>query len=285
MALDKCEKVKRRSKRLNFLEKGEHEVPLQPTSPHRKPRVKRVVAPMSPKKETVVDSKGSLSRKVEGSLRGAFQHVIGVDEAGRGPLAGPVVAAACWVADGVEFDGIMDSKKMTQESVREEVYARLVAHPEVRFAVSIQAHTVIDDINILQATMRAMRLATEDLLKKGGHAIVAHESIALVDGNRAPENMPTAEARFVIKGDASVFSIAAASVVAKVTRDRLMHALDKEFPQYGFSQHKGYGTAMHMQALHTHGPCPVHRLTYAPVRKSFEQHANAIASAPPSAKD
>jgi ribonuclease HII len=217
-------------------------------------------------------NKNSLTRAAEVKLRGQHRFVIGVDEAGRGPLAGPVVAAACYVADGVLLDGIMDSKKLTSEAVRETTYDMLVSHPAVHWGVCVVDHTEVDRINILQASLQAMRRATEDLLGKAPGNLTAAfpvvaETVALVDGNRVPVDMPVA-AEFVIKGDGHIFSIAAASVIAKVTRDRIMHQLDRQYPEYGFAQHKGYGTQLHMQRLWEYGPSAVHRLTYAPVAKA-----------------
>jgi ribonuclease HII len=247
------------------------------------------------KEPTKGTTKGTLSRSVEVKERGTYPFAIGVDEAGRGPLAGPVVAAACYIGDGVVgIDGVMDSKLVSDESKRERLYDTIVSHPEVVWGVSVVDRAVIDDINILQATMVAMRQATEDLLKKRPSLSLVHTEplaatskgkgssgsgsgtdreggrgggcVALIDGNRCPENMPV-PSKFIIKGDGKIFSIAAASIIAKVTRDRIMHALHAEYPVYGFNQHKGYGTAVHMTALAKHGPCPCHRFSYAPVAK------------------
>ena len=198
-------------------------------------------------------------------MRGNFDHVIGVDEAGRGPLAGPVVAAACFIPKGTELEGIVDSKLVTKEETRERLYEQLISHPNVRWGVCIVDHATIDRINILQATMQAMRNATIDLLSKE-HPDLEKTCLALIDGNRVPENMPV-EATSVIKGDGCIFSIAAASLIAKVTRDRIMLDADKKYPEYNFAKHKGYGTKEHMAAITTHGPCPIHRLTFRPIRK------------------
>jgi ribonuclease HII len=217
-------------------------------------------APASPLKKAK-----SLSRAAEDAMKGEYEYIIGVDEAGRGPLAGPVVAAACHIEVGAQIDGIIDSKQQTSEEDREIIYEQLTSHPGVTWGVSIIDHKRIDEINILQATMEAMRISTENLLKsKGAKAskLKGSKCLALIDGNRVPSDMPTQDCRFVIKGDGHIFSIAAASIIAKVTRDRIMLALDKKYPQYGFAQHKGYPTFAHRSALVKHGPCPVHRMTY-----------------------
>ena len=225
-----------------------------------------------PRKKTVQGEKkefGSLSRNAEINAKGtSFEFIIGVDEAGRGPLAGPVVAAACMIDNSVKtIDGIMDSKALTKESDREIVYEHLINTPGVEYDVSIIDHQKIDEINILQATMLAMKKSTEGLLNKlQKNKINSKKFIALIDGNRVPEQMPI-ESKFVIKGDASIFSIAAASVIAKVTRDRIMLDLHNQYPMYNFMQHKGYPTGEHVRALAKYGPCPIHRYSYGPVKK------------------
>ena len=188
--------------------------------------------------------------------------VAGVDEAGCGPLAGPVVAAAVifpasWLRAGLcaKLRGLNDSKQLTEEQ-REKYFAILTAHPEVRRAIaSVDAET-IDRINIHQAAHRAMNLALEQLEPPPEHV--------LVDGR------PVKSMRFpstpLVKGDARSYSIAAASVLAKVTRDRMMVDFDRQYPAYGFAAHKGYGTPQHLEAIRQHGPCPIHRRTFAPFR-------------------
>lgn len=179
--------------------------------------------------------------------------VCGIDEAGRGPWAGPVVAAA------VIFDprripkGLNDSKKLSEAS-REELYSEITAVAQVGTGiVSVQ---MIDNVNILQATFAAMCRAVANL--------ATPPTLALVDGNRAPD-LPCA-VRTIISGDAKSVSIAAASIIAKVTRDRMMVELDEVFPAYGFAAHKGYGTAAHAAALAEHGPCAAHRVSFSPIR-------------------
>jgi ribonuclease HII len=179
--------------------------------------------------------------------------VAGVDEAGRGPLAGPVVAAAVILDDLNPIAGLADSKKLTPAR-RERLYDEIRAKA---LCCSIAEASVeeIDTLNILQATLLAMRRAVEGLRLKPAKV--------LVDGNRLPVLDVLAEA--IVKGDAKVPAISAASILAKVHRDRWCADYDREFPQYGFAAHKGYGTAEHIAALREHGACPQHRKSFAPV--------------------
>jgi ribonuclease HII len=184
--------------------------------------------------------------------------VAGVDEAGRGPLAGPVVAAAVILDDLHPIAGLADSKKLTPAR-REKLYDEIRAKA---LCCSIAEASVeeIDQLNILQATMLAMRRAVMGLRLK--------PVMVLVDGNRLPTLDIQAEA--IVKGDALVPAISAASILAKVHRDRLCDTLHAEHPQYGFATHKGYPTAEHLAALRQHGACPQHRRSYAPVRAVIE---------------
>jgi ribonuclease HII len=179
--------------------------------------------------------------------------VAGVDEAGRGPLAGPVVAAAVILDELHPIRGLADSKKLTAKR-REQLYNEILAKA---LCCSIAEASVeeIERLNILQATMLAMQRAVEGLRLKPGHV--------LVDGNRLPTLRMTSEA--IVKGDSLVPAISAASILAKVTRDRWCAQVDLDYPQYGFAGHKGYGTAAHLAALQAHGACPLHRKTFAPV--------------------
>lgn len=192
-------------------------------------------------------------------------------------MAGPVVTAACYITNGVFIEGIKDSKQ-TKEEEREEMYEILIKHPDVHWAATVVSHTEIDEVNILQATMNGMRRSTVDLLKKLEKQKLKGSYIALVDGNRVPTEMPI-DAEYVIKGDGSIFSIAAASIIAKVTRDRIMLELDKEFPQYNLAQHKGYPTFEHRTLLMKHGPCRIHRTSYAPVKLAMQAQENRLARA------
>ena len=187
--------------------------------------------------------------------------LAGVDEAGRGPLAGPVVAAAvifpgAWFVAGIpsELKELNDSKQLT-EAQRERFFGLLTQHPEVEHAIAIVGAEVIDAINILQATHRAMNEALRPLRPQH----------ALVDGLRVKSL--TVPQTPLVKGDARSYSIAAASVLAKVTRDRLMVAADTNWPGYGFARHKGYGTPEHLAALAALGPCPLHRRSFAPLKQ------------------
>ena len=179
--------------------------------------------------------------------------VAGVDEAGRGPLAGPVVAAAVILDDQRPIKGLNDSKKLSAKQ-RERLYDEIRAKA-LCCSVAQASVEEIDQLNILQATMLAMKRAVEGLRLK--------PSKVLVDGNRLPVLDVLAEA--IVKGDATVPAISAASILAKVTRDRWCAELDAAYPQYGFAGHKGYGTAEHLAALQAHGACPEHRKTFAPV--------------------
>ena len=179
--------------------------------------------------------------------------IAGVDEAGRGPLAGPVVAAAVILDDQNPIAGLNDSKKLSalrREKLFDEIRAKALCCSIAQASVE-----EIDEINLLQATLLAMRRAVDGLRLKPAKV--------LVDGNRLPVLDVLAEA--IVKGDATVPAISAASILAKVTRDRWCATLDQQYPQYGFAGHKGYGTAEHLAALQAHGACPEHRKTFAPV--------------------
>lgn len=188
--------------------------------------------------------------------------VAGVDEAGRGPLAGPVVAAAAvlpvkWSKTGLprELEGLNDSKQLTPLQ-REVFFTFLTACGEVEYAVAQIDSVRIDEINILRATHQAMNAALMELAPQPQHALVDGRPVKTL---RVPQTA-------IIKGDARSYSIAAASVLAKVTRDRFMCEFDRQWPVYGFAEHKGYGTARHLAAIAAHGPCPIHRKSFAPIR-------------------
>ncbi|MFC7408325.1 ribonuclease HII [Hydrogenophaga atypica] len=187
--------------------------------------------------------------------------VAGVDEAGRGPLAGPVVAAAVILDDLHPIAGLADSKKLSPAK-RERLYDEIRAKA-LCCSVAEASVEEIDRLNILQATLLAMRRAVEGLRLKPAKV--------LVDGNRLPPLPMLAEA--IVKGDSKVAAISAASILAKVTRDRWCAQYHAEFPAYGFDGHKGYGTAEHLSALRLYGPCPQHRRSFAPVAESLKMHA------------
>lgn len=179
-----------------------------------------------------------------------LRYVAGVDEAGRGPLAGPVVAAAVVFKPSTHIEGVQDSKALSP-AIREELYERITAEA-VSYAVGIVDHCVIDAINILQATYRAMHEALRNL--------ACTPDYVLVDGNRFTDTgIPFTT---LVDGDARCFSIAAASIVAKVTRDRLMVEYDRLYPGYGFARHKGYATPEHRQAIRERGLCEIHRRSF-----------------------
>lgn len=186
------------------------------------------------------------------------EHLIaGVDEAGRGPLAGPVIAGAVILDPRQPIAGLADSKKLTERK-REQLFEE-IRHKALAWAVARATPKEIDDINILQASLLAMQRAVARLS--------VPPTLVLVDGNKAPEF--SCPARAIVRGDQLEASISAASIVAKVLRDRVMRMLDKKYPSYGFAGHKGYPTESHMKALQQHGPCRVHRRSYAPVMISL----------------
>ena len=180
-----------------------------------------------------------------------IKYICGVDEAGRGPLAGPVFAAAVILPEDFEIEGLNDSKKLSEKK-RDLLFDEIIEHA---LAYSIQAvdHKTIDEINILEATMLAMKTAVENLSIKPERVFI--------DGNRVPKNMEV-PAEFVIKGDATSASIAAASILAKVSSDRFMLEIDKKYPEYCFAKHKGFGTKLHYEKIREFGPSEIHRLTF-----------------------
>lgn len=197
--------------------------------------------------------------KHENALRQTgFKIIAGIDEAGRGPLAGPVVAAAVILPSKFRHARIDDSKKLMPEQ-REEVYEALTCRPDIAWAVSVVEHDEIDRFNILRASHEAMRRAVRALALTPEHA--------LVDG--LPVRPFPVPHTAIVKGDAKCKSIAAASILAKVTRDRIMIRMDLEYPPYGFAQHKGYATGLHIERLKIHGPCPIHRRTFLPVAEQL----------------
>ncbi len=183
--------------------------------------------------------------------------VAGVDEAGRGPLAGPVVVAAVVLNPDRPIDGLDDSKKLNEKR-REELFALIMEQCLAWTVIEIDA-AEIDRINILQATLLGMKQAVEQL--------VPPPSLALIDGNQAPDL--NCIVRTIVRGDSLEPAISAASILAKVTRDRLMKKLHIDYPDYGFDRHKGYPTADHLVRLVRYGPCPIHRRSFAPVKKAL----------------
>ena len=179
-----------------------------------------------------------------------YNLIAGVDEAGRGPLAGPVVAAAVSLAPGWQFEGLNDSKKLSAKT-REKLFS-IIKNQVLGYGIGIVDVATIDEINILQAALLAMKHAVEALPEK--------PNLLLIDGNKCIDS--EVEQWAIIKGDTLSQSVAAASVLAKVTRDKLMNQYHEQFPQYAFNKHKGYGTRLHRDLIREHGPSPIHRRTF-----------------------
>lgn len=178
------------------------------------------------------------------------QCICGVDEAGRGPLAGPVYAAAVILPLGCEIEGLNDSKKLSEK--KRELLFETICEKAVSFGIGLADEREIDEINILQATFMAMKRAVE--------ALSVRPDWVMVDGNRMP--LLSVPGETIIKGDGCSASIAAASILAKVSRDRVLRELDNQYPMYGFAKHKGYGTKVHYEAIQTYGILPVHRMSF-----------------------
>ena len=185
------------------------------------------------------------------AMEQGYTLICGVDEAGRGPLAGPVCAAAVILPKDLEIPGLNDSKKLTEKK-REALYD-VITEKALAYGIAMVSEQEIDEINILQATFLAMKGAVEALSVK--------PDFVLIDGNREPD-LGELPLKTIVKGDSRSANIAAASILAKVTRDRYMMAIDGEYPQYSFAVHKGYGTQKHYAALREFGPCPAHRRTF-----------------------
>ncbi len=186
-------------------------------------------------------------------LKQQEKRIAGVDEAGRGPLAGPVIAAAVILDPNQPISGLKDSKKLSEKK-REQLFPLIQKHA-LAWAIGQATVEEIDQLNILQAALLAMQRAVA--------ALTCLPDLALIDGNRCP--LLPCESQAIIAGDQTVPAISAASIIAKVTRDRAMLLLHEQFPQYGFNQHKGYPTSSHLKALNQHGPTPLHRRSFAPV--------------------
>ena len=187
-----------------------------------------------------------------------LQRIAGIDEAGRGPLAGPVIAAAVMLPPNFRLRGLNDSKQLSCLA-RESYYEALVSNPEVIFGIGLASVAEIDQVNILRATHLAMQRAVSGLVSLPEHL--------LIDG--LPVSAFSLPQTAIVDGDARSFSIAAASVIAKVTRDRMMVSWHEEFPVYKFARNKGYGTPEHLEKLRSHGPCLLHRRTFAPVAQTY----------------
>lgn len=192
----------------------------------------------------------------ESACRDRYTVVCGIDEAGRGPLAGPVVAGAVVLPRDFTDEILTDSKKLSEKK-REQLYERLTTSMNIDWCIALATVEEIDEFNILRATHLAMRRAAEGLKQRPGYC--------LIDGLPVPGFPLPSEG--IVKGDAKSLSIAAASIIAKVGRDRMMVKLDSEYPGYGFAKHKGYGTKQHCKAIVEQGPCAAHRKSFAPIRQ------------------
>ena len=191
-------------------------------------------------------------KQYENELRNkGYKYICGIDEAGRGPLAGPVVVASVIMPENSMIEGINDSKKVSEKK-REKLYD-LILEEAISYGVGIIGQDEIDDINILNATKKGLTVSLKELTKKPDLIIV--DALTNIDTLGTPYES-------IIKGDAKCYSISAASIIAKVTRDRIMREWDKIYPQYGFAQHKGYGTSAHISSIKEYGPCPLHRKTF-----------------------
>ena len=198
-------------------------------------------------------------KEYEKELRNkGYKYICGIDEAGRGPLAGPVVVASVIMPENSMIEGINDSKKVSEKK-REKLYD-LILEEAISYGVGIIGQDEIDEINILNATKQGLTTSLKELTKKPDLIIV--DALTHIDTLGIPYES-------IIKGDAKCYSISAASIIAKVTRDRIMREWDKIYPQYGFAQHKGYGTAAHINAIKEFGPCPLHRRSFI---KNFVQN-------------
>lgn len=215
-------------------------------------------------------------------LEKGFELIIGTDEVGRGPLCGPVVAAAVTIKDqesmnkdqdSKKWDLVRDSKKLSEKQ-REEVFDFIGEHFHI--GIGLCDHNTIDRINILEASFLAMKKAVSDLIRNKSKveslkSKVNEKIIILVDGNKTIPNF-SFEQKAIIGGDKAVKSISAASIVAKVTRDRIMREFSLKYPNYGFEKHMGYGTKAHMEALAKYGVCEIHRKTFGPVKRALDSH-------------
>ncbi|HSR02832.1 MAG TPA: ribonuclease HII [Methylophilaceae bacterium] len=189
--------------------------------------------------------------------------ICGVDEAGRGPLAGAVYAAAVILNPAYRIDGLADSKKITEK--KRDILSLEIKQHALAWAIARSSVAEIDKINILKASLLAMERAIEAMHEQFGNVLDGKSIMVQVDGNKCPDIDLPCEA--IIKGDSKVQAISAASILAKTARDAELYALDKQYPMYGFAQHKGYPTKVHMTLLAKHGVSPVHRRSYGPVRK------------------
>jgi ribonuclease HII len=213
---------------------------------------------LSPKERKRLESMMIWERNVQ---KRGFKFIAGVDEAGRGPLAGPVVAAACILPEGTLLEGVDDSKKLVP-SVRFQIFQKMLTVANIDYGIGIVDSLIIDQINILQATFQAMLIAISHLRQQPDYL--------LVDGDKMPPSAPV-PGQAIVQGDSLSQSIAAASVIAKETRDQIMRSFDEQWPQYRFSSHKGYATEEHLLAIQKWGPCPIHRMSFDPLKSLYKK--------------
>ena len=202
-------------------------------------------------KEKEIERLNKLKQFEKNLYETGLGYIAGIDEAGRGPLAGPVVVGIAIMKPDSFIEGVNDSKKISEKK-REKLYEQ-ITEEAVDWAVGIVDQNEIDEINILNATKKALHMAISNLKVKPDRILV--DALEHIDTCGIPYTS-------IIKGDANVYSISAASIIAKVTRDRMLQEYDEIYPQYGFAAHKGYGTAKHIEAIKTYGPCPIHRKTF-----------------------
>lgn len=213
--------------------------------------------------------KSLLTRSVESGLnKRGFRFVIGSDEAGRGCIAGPVVVASCTLlsasTDVPSIQGVDDSKNLN-EGERNRIYHEIISQPaDIAWTVAQASNLDIEETNILKASMKGFVESIESLVEQND--LPFNETYSIVDGKKTPKLDIPVPCRPYVKGDSKVYTVALASIIAKVTRDRIMTDAHKEFPEYGFNKHKGYSTREHIQAIHAHGPCPLHRMSFKPLK-------------------
>lgn len=267
-----CIKSKSRSKG----SKKEHSKKRKSTKPKKKKKTAKKSNSKSPSNEgSLIDNLKAKHLELQQS---GYRCVVGVDEAGRGPLAGPVVIAAAFVPIDVRIAGITDSKKINEEEEREKLYAEIMATPSIKYSVTVLDHQVIDEYNILEASMMGMR----ECVQKLNDSLVAQGEkgvdYALADGNRDPrfEHPKGLQYEYIIKGDSKVYCIGAASIIAKVRRDRLMEEYHDKYPIYNFAQNKGYPTPQHKALVISKGPCDIHRKSFRPVKDWYQRHQPEI---------
>lgn len=210
-------------------------------------------------KEKELERLTNLKKEETEFYKKGIKLIAGIDEAGRGPLAGPVVVACCIMPENSMIEGVNDSKKIAEKK-REKLYDE-ITNEAISYGVGIINQTEIDEINILQATKKGLTIAIKEAEEKLKQKSLEKPEVILVDA-LTKINTDGIPYKSIIHGDAISYSIACASIIAKVTRDRMMRQWDEVYPQYGFGAHKGYGTAKHIQAIKEYGPCPLHRKTF-----------------------